>query len=110
VKAWRQRDREQTLARERERPADVPALEAEAGVPVEVAGVRPVAADDVLDPGAEQTEVILSERRHSGAQGLLVPDDEVTGHVRVLGAVEVQPVIGGLVRQVVEPVARAQIG
>ena len=110
VEARRHRDRQQSLLRERPGAARVPALEAVAGVPVQVAAVGPVGADDVLHPRAQQAVVLGRQQRHPGAHGLLVEEDEVARLARVLGAVEVERMRRRPVRQVVEPVAGPEVG
>ena len=110
VEAGRDRDREQSLLRQRPGAARVPALEAVAGVPVQVAAVGPVGADDVLDPCAQQAVVLRRQRPHPGTHRLLVEQDEVAGLARVLGAVEVEGMGRRPVRQVVEPVPGTEVG
>ena len=58
------RDPQQRRLREPELLALVPALEAEPGVPVQVAGVRPVAAQHALAPGADDLRAAGVQRRH----------------------------------------------
>ena len=86
------RDPEQRLLREPELLRLVPAPEAEAGVPVQVAGVRPVAGQHARHPPPQQP---LRPRRGSGAHARaaapVVEAREVDAHdVRVLGRVDVQ--------------------
>ena len=85
----------------------VPAAEAGAGVPVQVAGVRPVAAQHALDPREQRGPLARRQRLHAGAQRRLVELQGAAHRRRVLRVVEVGAGAGAVARHVVEPVARA---
>ena len=104
------RDPEQRRLAEPELLALVPALEAQAGVPVQVAGVRPVARQHPLGPRAHDPRARRVQRRHPGVARLPVGDQEPADDVRVLGGVEVVLVRLGSLGEIVEAVARAEVG
>ena len=104
------RDPEQRRLAEPELLALVPALEAQPGVPVQVAGVRPVARQHALGPRAHDAGAPGVQRRHAGVARLPVGDQEAADDVRVLGGVEVVLVRLRRLGEIVEAIARAEVG
>ena len=105
----RLRDPDQRQLREPELLRLVPALEPEAGVPVEVAAVGPVAGDRSPLPAPDEAAARARERDHAGAPRLVVEAQEREHDVRVLGGVEVGAGVGREVRQVLEAHAGAEV-
>ena len=86
----RLRDADQRLLGEPVLLAEVPALEAEAGVPVQVAAVGPIAGDRPTDPAADERAPGGRQGRHPGAPSLHVEAQEREHDVRVLRRVDVR--------------------
>ena len=79
----------------------VPAREREPGVPVEIPGVRPVAAQHALQPRADRRDLGGIQRRHARLPGAVVEHHGLGDDRRVLGAVEVHRMPVRVLRQVV---------
>ena len=95
-------DPDQRLLRERELLHLVPAPEAEPGVPVEVAAVRPVAGQHARQPAAQQRLVLGRQRSHAARDRAVVEARDRGDDVRVLGRLDVELRAREPVREVVE--------
>ena len=101
-------DPDQRLLREPELLHLVPAAEAEAGVPVQVAAVGPVAGQHARHPAPQQRLVVGRQRRHPAGDGRVVEPVGRRHDVRVLGRLGVQLRSRRPVGEVVEAHARAE--
>ena len=96
------RDRDQRLLGERELLHLVPAAEAEARVPVQIAAVRPVTGQHARHPAPQQRLVGDRQRPHAARDRGVVEAHHRRDDVRVLGRIDVELRALEPVRQIVE--------